>query len=346
MTTHVRCGAALLVATFLSSPGIRTANAEDLPLQTLMSALCKGRAFDIVPYNASANRAEIAISPNGSFLTEMPAFFDENDALRVTVYGDLRLLPLLHVARKSIIRTVGGINVLGSEIKVPVGTLPRPADKAAKPAEEDELEAPQVDPCGTRDFVVRDFAPGRGEVEISVSVGDTNISIGTFDFNVDATYSGMFSLGAAWTPLMDASFSVAQREAGPAVVATETGTRRLSYVVMYTPFLWDKLERDVRKTPQRPWYRINPSFGFVVDDPLNNVVLGATVDIRSAVLFTGGVYFSHVHRLDGMAVGEPFTGGTADLPVTRRWDRDWFFAVSLDMRVAARLINTVLGSAQ
>jgi hypothetical protein len=83
----------------------------------------------------------------------------------------------------------------------------------------------------------------------------------------------------------------------------------------------------------------------VLNDPLNNVLLGATLDLQSAVLVTGGALFSHVKELDGVKVGDPFAGATSDLPTHGRWKRDWFIGVSVDLRVGVKLLRTVLGTA-
>ncbi|MBZ0231479.1 MAG: hypothetical protein K8M05_03955 [Deltaproteobacteria bacterium] len=265
-------------------------------------------------------------------MTPIPQGFDENDGLRVVVYADIRLLPVLKVTRKSAFRDFIGTNILGDSIPIPQDLMERHSAADAK--------------CDTRVFVLRDFAAGRAVVQITAASGETAIEIGEFDFSVRPLYSGMFSVGAVWTPLVDANFDVAMRQGQSVIVATEAGRRRMAYVFLYTPFLWDRLERDIRKS-RKGWHEyVNPSVGFVLDDPLNNVLVGASVDFSAALSVTAGAYFSHVKRLDGVAVGDAFDGTVDDLPVQRTWERDWFFGVTVDLRAATSVLRTVLGTAK
>jgi hypothetical protein len=315
--------------TITATPAAITKTTDAPPWSQLLAQPCPQPTPPKTAYDRKRDRASVIVSPNGSVLSSISKDFDENDTLEVVVYGDSRLLPLLKVARKSDFRVIGTPNILGRDSKLP--TLNR----------QGEVEAS----CTTKSFLVGDFAAGKGEVEITADIDGAPVSLGRFELNVNAVYNGMFSLGGAWTPLVDQGFEVAMRGGDNVIVQTETGDRRLVYVFMYTPFIWERLERDVRKGPAKLWHRINPSVGFVVDDPLNNVVLGLTADFRSAVLFTAGMYVSHVRHLEGVAVDDVFDGTTEELPTSRSWETDWFVAVSLDLRVATQLVQAVLGTA-
>ena len=302
-----------------------------VPVRDLLATACPKQLPQVTPYDQANDLAEVYVSANGVPMTAIPHGFDENDALRVVVYADIRLLPVLKVTRKSAFRDFIGTNILGDTIPIPQDLVQRHSATDAR--------------CDTRVFVLRDFAAGRAVVQITAASGETAIEIGEFDFSVRPLYSGMFSVGAVWTPLVDANFDVAMRAGQSVIVATEAGPRRMAYVFLYTPFLWDKLERDIRK-PRKGWHEyVNPSVGFVLDDPLDNVLLGASVDFSAALVVTAGAYFSHVKRLDGVAVGDAFDGTADDLPVQRTWERDWFFGVTVDLRAATSVLRTVLGTA-
>jgi hypothetical protein len=227
----------------------------------------------------------------------------------VTVVGDVQLVDTLDVRRKSSIRVVTG-NILGE-------------DAAARLDLHDERRAPDA-PCKTRSFTVGDFEAGTGEVEIRASAGTDPVVLGSFQLLVDPVYLGMFSIGAMWTPLLSPDFGVATRNGQQVVTTSEAGDRRLAYAFLFTPFLWEGLERNVRRPMSDSpfYYHINPSAGFLLNDPLNNALLGVTVDLQSAVLFTGGALFSHVKELDGVKPGDEFVGAAADLPTHKRWKID------------------------
>ncbi|TMQ27224.1 MAG: hypothetical protein E6J90_03005 [Deltaproteobacteria bacterium] len=276
---------------------------------------------------------EVFVTPLGTTLTLLPSYFSEADTLTVTVVADVHLIYSLQVRRKSAIRMVTG-RILGEDQQLP--RLDRQAETAAAKA-----------PCTTRSFTVTNFAPGAGEIEIVASIDANPVTLGSFQLLVDPVYQGMFSIGALWTPLLSPDFNVATRNGQQVIVASETGDRRMAYMFLFTPFVWDGLERDVRRPMlQRKYYEwVNPSVGFVLNDPLNHVLLGATVDLQSALLITGGAIFSHVRELDGVKVGDPFAGAASDLPVQRHWKSDWFLGVSVDVRVGVKLLRAVLGTA-
>src|SRR5690606_1933897 len=112
-----------------------------------------------------------------------------------------------------------GTNILGDSIPIPQDLVERHSSADAK--------------CDTRVFVLRDFAAGRAVVQITAASGETAIEVGEFDFSVRPLYSGMFSVGAVWTPLVDANFDVAMRGGQSVIVATEAGRRRMAYVFLY-----------------------------------------------------------------------------------------------------------------
>lgn len=276
---------------------------------------------------------EVFVTPLGTTLTPLPSYFSEADTITVTVVADVHLIYSLQVRRKSSIRVVTG-RILGEDQQLP--KLDQQAETVAATA-----------PCISRSFTVTNFAPGTGEVEIVATTDANPVTLGSFQILVDPVYLGMFSIGALWTPLVSPDFAVATRDGQQVIVASESGNRRMEYMFLFTPFVWDHLERDVRRPmSDRKFYEwVNPSVGFVLNDPLNNVLVGATLDLQSAVLVTGGAIFSHVRELDGVKVGDPFPSAASSLPIQRHWKNDWFLGVSVDLRVGVKLLRAVLGTA-
>lgn len=301
------------------------------PIGGTVSALARVQC-DASGSTPAAN--EVFATPLGSLLSAPPPHFSESQSLVVTVVGEPRLLDTLQVRRKSAIRSVS-VRVLGDD-QAREAVLDTQAEKSPEPPK-----------CAAKSFVVSDFDSGTGEVEIRAQTASGVTALGTFQILVDPTYLGMFSIGAGWTPILDTSFGVAMRDGTQVIVQKEQGSRRLSYLFLFTPFLWDGLDRDVRvpMTARNFYKHFNPSVGFLVNDPLNNALLGVTFDFQSCVLVTGGGLFSHVQELDGVKVGDVFAGAASELPTHKRWKVDWFVGVSVDLRVGVKLLRAVLGTA-
>lgn len=299
------------------------------PTPTLLSELLATRCS--ISERTVANN-EVVVTPRGTLLSPPPSRFSESDTLTVTVIGDDRLVNALSVKRKSSLRTVSQ-KILGEDIAIPRAELVRHTQR--EPA------------CIARSFHVGDFAPGAGEVELSAQLGTESAVLGSFQILIDPVYAGMFSIGAAWTPILAPEFGVALRDGQQVITQSETGDRRLAYAFLFTPFLWEGLERNPRRPfdGKRFWHHINPSVGFLLNDPIDNVLVGATLDIQSTILFTYGSLFSRVTRLDGATVGQPFEGAASDIPTTKSWKHRWFVGISVDLRVGVKLLRAVLGTA-
>jgi hypothetical protein len=293
-------------------------------LAKLATTVCQKMSF-------APQHNEVMVTPLGGLLTPMPQFFSENDALTVTVVGDKKLVksPLLSVKRTSAARVVTAVKVLGDDVSL----------------NGIHLQA-EVGSCDKQSFELSSFAAGQGDVEIDITDTKTT-KLGAFQLAVDATYAGMFSIGALWTPLISPGFDVGTRNGGQVITQTEQGNRRLAYTVSFTPFLWEGLNRDVLRPMDWAhfYYHINPSVGFVLNDPANNLYFGATFDVQSTILFTSGLLYSHVTELDGVHVGDAFTGTAAQIPTHKVWHHDWFIGVSVDARIGVKLLRTVLGTA-
>jgi len=299
----------------------------NVTLGTLLSADCRTALAGYESselYEPDRNWAQFVVTPVGNVIHRPADLVDENDRVRVVVVGDQRLLPRLVVTRKSAFRVPGTINFVGQ------GTNLGFNFKGAAP-------------CDSAAFVLGDFAPGQGQVQIAVvnpDGGQTNT--GTFDFGVHTLYSGAFSLGAFRTQLRNPTFGVSTVGTDSVLTQTEDGTPRLLYMLSYTHFIWGK--RDILKP--EPWYRhVNPMVGVVLSDIKNNGVAGLSIDLANGLYLQGGAHAARVTRLDprsGLELGDRFTQPASTIPTVREWDVDWFVGVSVDVRAAAELLRMAL----
>jgi hypothetical protein len=293
-------------------------------LADLLTTPCPSRTFTVA-YDAAKNQGEIVVSPTGNVLARGLDTFDENDSLRVIVYGDARLLPLLKVERTSAFRDAQTVRIVGAGLTVPDALLAR--------------EGAGV--CTTAEFLLADFAPGQAKVQLSALQGADFVPLGAFDFTVDPLYTGILSLGAAWTSLVDPEYKLASNGTQTVVALGQQGSQQLVYTLFYTPYVWGK--RDLaKKIPLSQWYQhINPTIGIVPQKIDQNALVGLTVDLPAGILFTYGRHFGRISVLpasSGLAVGSPFTGTADQLPTTQSWKSDSFFAVTVDLRAMVQVL--------
>jgi len=272
-------------------------------------------------YSRDGNLAHFWTTPFGAVVGRPSESIDEDDSVLVTVRADARLAPIL-LRRTTAIREPR-LSIVGEGLQVP--DLARHA-KVIREAD-----------C--RDYTMRldDFAPGRGEIEISNWSGDKKVTLGAFEFVVNRLYSGMFSLGAVSTPVQNRTFTLVSKDGKAVIAAGEQGDRDLRYVVFYTPFMWGK--RDLEKRSE-PWYhRLNLTFGLGTKNVADNAFVGASFDYKGVVL-TGGVHVARVTVLSeasGLEVGDAFAGAADKIPLAKDVQSDLFLGISIDLRAAIAL---------
>lgn len=290
-------------------------------LSDLLRTSCPGTFT--AGYDAKANRGEIVVTPVGNVLARALDTFDENDTLIVKVVGDVELLPLLKVERTSAFRDVGTVRIVGAGEQIP-------------------QIARQAGGCGVQQFTLNDFAPGRATVQISALQGTQEVPLGTFDFNVNPLYTGMFTLGAAWTNLVDPGFKLVSQGGQTVIGVGEEGDQDLLYVLSYTPFVWGK--RDLEK--KIPWReRFNPMVGIAVDDVQDNAFVGISADLPAGIVLTFGRHFRRITVLStGLSVGDPFTGTADQLPTAKEWENENFFGLTIDLRAMVQLLRAAAGT--
>ena len=305
--------------------GSSTSSSNTPTLAQLLALGCPGNYA--AGYDEKKNEGEIVVTPLGVVLASgLDTLFDENDTLIVRVVADNRLLPLLTAERTSTFRNVTSVQILGAGETVP--TLKRQAELVAD--------------CGERRFVLDNFAPGQGKVQLSALQGTQLTPTGSFDFNVNPLYTGMLTLGAAQTNMINPGFKLASVGGQTVIAAGEEGDQDLIYTLFYTPFVWGK--RDIQK--DIPWYKhLNPTIGIAPEDVTENAFVGITADLPAGIALTFGRHFRQVQVLtQGLTVGSPFSGTADQIPTAKEWENDNFWAVSIDLRAMVQVFSAAFGS--
>ncbi len=293
-------------------------------LAQLLTAACEPRSFG-VNYNRKDNSGAIVVTPTGDVLARGLDTFDEDDTLEVTIYANVELLPLLKVERTSAFRDRGIVRLVGGNESVP------------------EI-ARQAKGCDVRTFKLTDFAPGRAQVQIEVQQGTQTVPVGSFDFNVNPLYSGMLTLGAVWSNVVDPGFKLVSNGTTTVIAPGAEGKRDLLYTLFYTPFVWGK--RDLEKSV--PWYQyFNPSIGVVPAHIGDNAMVGISLDLPMGFVITAGRHYRKITVLSGAAglkAGAPFTGTVDQLPTAKSWENDNFYAVTIDLRAMVQVLRVAAGT--
>jgi hypothetical protein len=274
--------------------------------------------------------AVFIVTPVGSVL-QRPANIDEGQTVAVVVYASQTIIGDLVVKRTSTLRTPDVFRAVGAETDI--SKLQLHARVEGEPEQ-----------CTFRTWVLGDdFAPGAGTFEIRSFAAQKSIS--TFEFGVDALYSGIYSMGAMRTDAIDPDFYLSSDGTTQTIRQRNLGDNDVLYTVMYTPYVWGK--RSLQAKP-RLWERFNPTIGLVLDNVSENFVAGVSFDFPvGGLVLTYGKHWRRVSRLDpsaNVAVGDPFTGTIEQLPVGNEWNDETFISLTIDLRAAVTLFQKALRS--
>jgi hypothetical protein len=309
-----------------------TAEQTALLLQNPCTTLAPGSPAPRAGYDDKTNEAAMVVGVNGRLMAAPNENLDENDTLTVWVLADSKLKPVLNVKRTSAIRTVGTFNLVGGGLNVNSGR------------QQGGAETPAFGACEFMPFVVRDFAPGKGSVEIDLTLGATPTAVGSLEFVVDALYRGMLSYGAISTKVVDGGFGLAPAPtgSGKVIVSNKAGDRDVRYAVLLTPFVWG--QRDIEK-PVPVLHRFNPTFGITTDNTSDNAIVGVTFD-WNGFLLSAGIHYGRITELTGgYAAGAAFTGAASEIPTAKRWTHGTFVGVTVDLRAAVQLLRAIAAPA-
>ena len=258
----------------------------------------------------------------------------EGQSAEFYVIGETALINRVKVVRKSALRTVTVSNVLGATVN------------AAGAAPDLNRQGLPVTTCGVFHAEFNDLAPGAAEVEIDVLGDDGTTELkNTFDFDVNALYTGAYTVGAIRTNVGSPAFAKVYNGADTVVSTTADAGKRIQYIMTYTPFVWGA--RDVTRPPARWYEAIDPFVGVVLNDIPNNAIAGLSYSLGSMLYVIGGVHAARVLTLDanaGAEMGKPFENRAASVPTVKSWKTGWFWGIAVDLQGAIGLLKTALSS--
>ncbi|MBJ6107602.1 hypothetical protein JAO73_01155 [Hymenobacter sp. BT523] len=288
-------------------------------------------AFAKALYDDANNTATFIVSHTGNVLYRPGDVIDEDDKIVIVVRGPRTELDKLLVQRKSAFRDVGVYRVVGEGTNTDAFIR-----KAAK-----------VSDCGLARVELADFAPGRGQVQLS-RLGTNGVStpLSDFDFGVHPLYQGALSFGPVCSWLTDRSFGTVAKGADNVITVTEQAPQ-LHYVFSYTHYIWGRRDVEKRRTGVPLYQRLYPTFGLSVENTLKNAYVGATYDVFGSLFYlTAGCHVGRVTVVDpssGLGIGSVLPTGVSTVPTRTETQSDWYVGVSLDLRAAAKLF-AALGS--
>jgi len=313
----------LVLAGVFATAGAAPVTAQAQSLFGMLFDRCATRP--VPPDSGTGPR--IVISPAGQVL-ELKGPITEADSVRVVVVGNDTLLSRLLVTRTSSTRVPGAVNVAGQ------------GDRVASEGQ-----------CKTAMWILRDFAPGIGEIEMRVawpsggtqdSTGYAVHSLAKIGFPVNTLYAGALFFGPIITTLANPAFGI-RANAGDSMIKTiEYATRpgaRTEYALFYTPFWFSKRDIEVDRSSH-----FDPVIGLVLNDVPNNFLVGLTAHFGYTFYAVGGVQWGRVQRLDDSSpfgVGARIEGGAEAIPVNTRFAWGLFGGFGLDLRAVGRLFGLV-----
>jgi hypothetical protein len=162
-------------------------------------------------------------------------------------------------------------------------------------------------------------------------------------------FRGSFQIGVLWTTLEEESFSVRTMDDESTIVSDFDGSRGPQYVASlvvyglpyYVESLWkghSYAGRDIVNEND-----LRDRLGFVLslglDDPKDTFGIGLSFELISGINVTATQYYRRLKVLDGVSVGDAFTGMTSDLPLTESWEDEFVIGLSLDGRYLAKFFG-------
>jgi hypothetical protein len=296
---------------------------DSKPLTELIATSCPEKDF--------AGHPDFVLRPDGTVIERGTRRLNEGDDVHVIVYGHELLMPKLRVKRESAARVPKLTNIFGANVNFNATGL--------------NLQALNKPQCKPESYVLADFAPGTGVIDISAITDQGYVSTGKVDFVVRSLFTGAFSLGGMHTTVANPTYGYVFN--GKDTVVTETGTRngRLLYVIQYTPFIWGAQDLDVAGTKAT----IYPMVGLVLNDVPNNGIAGISLSFASRVSFSWGVHAARVTAIDpqsGLGLNSVYsTSRGTTVPTVRYWTIKPFYSVAIDLQAASDLLRSVLGTA-
>lgn len=276
--------------------------------------------------------ATFLTTPFGRVIKQTKVRITDRDRITVSVLANPNLEPVLSVREGSELATPSVTNIYGSDAAPFKNTSKTPGTPIARVA----CHHTKPTPLGP-------FASPKGTVNIVAHTGTEEKQVGTFQFQVNPTYTGSFSLGgglsSAFSPTFEKSFNGADT-----VVVAHGDRHRFLYVATYTPYVYGPRDLGALQglTP-----RIFPFVGIVLNDVTKNALAGFSIELQPGFAFIIAQHVAHVTMLDtstGAAVGKPFANRAATVPTDQHWTSKPFYGVLIDAHAATGLLKSLFGA--
>jgi hypothetical protein len=162
-------------------------------------------------------------------------------------------------------------------------------------------------------------------------------------------YRGTLQLGLTWTTAHDQAFGLRPEESANRIFdkgPTDSGPEYLVTLSLYALpkqvlTLFDRTDyagRDIIHDQT-----IADRIGGLVGVGLRHAGRRFVAGVAFELLYGVNIIYVHewalVKVLDGVRVGDPFTGGEAAIPIRDRWQGDWRWGISIDLRYATALFQ-------
>ncbi len=160
-------------------------------------------------------------------------------------------------------------------------------------------------------------------------------------------FHGSFQIGAIWTDLDDVSYSTIDLGSGPQIKADRDDSSGPEYVgslVVYgIPYYFSTLFSDARYSGRdiinenNIMDRLGLAFSFGLSDPEDTLGIGLSFELATGINVTATQLYRRIDTLDGVAVGDAFTGST--IPTQKTWEDELVWGLSIDMRYLTKFFG-------
>lgn len=326
-----------------------SANAVSMPVPIILNfttAGAGGAAGAATPAPAASNKnvrtydrngdaAYLYFDANGFPLHGgIPRDIDDNDIITVFIEATAAEAQALSVQIEGTIAAGDTVEVLGS------GSLSGLKDLAGKiqgTAEESQVKT----------FLAGTFGPFASPsitVKINkIAAGSTTV-LRQYPVRINKTYVAAYRLMGINSGIRFNNFSVAPLagKEGNFIQNTADPNGNTRYFLTVVPFPWSWRGRDISKPPKFK-ERLNPVIGVGLKDPSKEQALGFSFEISRALDVTYVWHHTKVKTLGGgYKEGDAFTGAAGTLPLIEHGESEWVIGVSLDLRVAAQMLTSIL----
>lgn len=158
-------------------------------------------------------------------------------------------------------------------------------------------------------------------------------------------YTGVFHVGVLSSKLRDPDFGLRTLNGQTTIVDKEAQKRGPEYVAMVVVQAIPRyfMSNNGMSYPGRdllhendPIDRVGLAFSFGLKNPARRFGLGLSYEIARGINVAAVHEWVKRDRLDGVSVGESFSGAVGDIPVRKEWDRGWSFGLTFDIDYVAK----------